>query len=75
MFKIVINNRFLPVFMVVNNCKKIEVTLALCKIDIGLWGGQAKLLLQIVINNRVLPVFMVVNNSEKVDDYVRALIN
>ena len=58
----------------VNNCKKSEITLALCKIDFGVWGeGLATLLLKIVINNRVLQVFMVVNNCKKIVDYVNAL--
>ena len=37
LLKIVINNRVLPVFMVVNNCKKSKITLALGKNDFGEW--------------------------------------
>ena len=75
MLIIVINNRILPVFMVVNNSKKTYITISFWKSDFGVWGGITKLLFKIVINNCFLPVFMVVNNSEKIDDYVRALIN
>ena len=38
LLKIVINNRVVPVFMVVNNGKKIVDYVSALKIDLGVWG-------------------------------------
>ena len=76
LLKIAVNNRALPVFMVVNNCKKIENYVSALRN--WLWrmvGGLAKLLLKTVISNRVSPVFMVVTNCKKIIDYVSDLTN
>ena len=73
LLKIVINYRVWPVFMVVNNCKKIETYVSALKSLFWCMTGLAKLLLEIVINNRVWPVFMVVNNCKNIIDYVSAL--
>ena len=40
LLKIVINNRVLPVFMVVNNCKKIVNYDSALKTDFGVWGAD-----------------------------------
>ena len=39
LLEIVIKNRVLPVFMVVNNCKNVVDYVSALKIDIGVWGG------------------------------------
>ena len=39
LLKIVINNRLLPIFMVVNICEKIVDYVSALKIDFGVWGG------------------------------------
>ena len=75
LLKIVINNRVLQVFMVVNNCKKIVDSVSALKNWFWSMGGLAKLLLKIVINNQFWTVFMVVNNCKKIVDYVSALKN
>ena len=73
---IVINNRVLPVFMVVNNYKKVvDYVSALKNLFCCMGGGLEKFLLVIVINNRVCPVFMVVNNCKTIVDYVSASKN
>ena len=53
LLKIVINNRVLPVFVAVNNCKKIEDYVSALRNWLWRIGGLAKLLLKIVIINRV----------------------
>ena len=73
--RIVINNRVLPVFMDVNNCKIIVGYVTALKHRFWCMGRLAKLLLEIVINNGVSPVFMVVNNCKKIVDYVSDLRN
>ena len=67
LLKIVINNRVWPVFMVVNNCKKIVDYGSALKNWFLRMGGLSKLLLKIVINYRVRPVSMVVNNCKKIE--------
>ena len=73
LLKIVINNRVISVFMVVNNCKKIEDTIALWKIDFCVCGGWGNYCLKLFINNPVLSVCMVVNNCKNIENYVSAL--
>ena len=72
LLKIVINNRVLFVFMVVNNCKKIEDYVSTLKNWFWCMGRLAKLLLKFVINNRVS---MIVNNCKSIENYVSALKN
>ena len=73
--KIVINNRVLPVIMVVNNCKKNVDYVSALRNWLSRMRGLTKLLLKIVINNPVLPIFMVVNNCKEIVDNISALTN
>ena len=75
LLKIALNNRVLPVFIVLNNCKIIVGYVTALKNRFWCVGRLAKLLLEIVMNNGVLLVFMVVNNCTKIVDYVSAFKN
>ena len=51
LLKIIINNRGLPIVMVVSNCEKIEFYVSALRNWLWRVGRLAKLLLKIVINN------------------------